>query len=100
MDDPSSLHACDHVVTVDVSVSLPANCRIQPRNSEYGQAPECREWKTYRQCAQELYSLKVNSSSRTCRRLVVIKGWNLFLLLISFLFLVQFCAMPLGLNKS
>lgn len=52
------------------------------------------------QYAEELYSLQVHSF-RTCKRLTVIKGWNLFPLMISLPpFLVQFYVTPLRLNKS
>lgn len=94
----SVTRACDGRVTLDTYVPLMANGRTQPQNSDllYMQAPECQEWKSlWTQCAEELYSLAVNSSF--CKRLAVIKDWNLLLLMIS---LPLFCATPRGLNKS
>lgn len=50
------------------------------------------------QCLEELYLLKVNSPSRTSKRLMVTKGWSLLLLVISLLPVVQLCVTPLGLH--
>lgn len=86
---PSSVtRACDCRVTLDTYDPLVANCRTQPKNSdlEYVQAPECQEWKTYglnvqKSCIHwKLILLSELVKGLHCN---VIKGWNLFLLMIS-----------------